>query len=96
MEMKSAFIETAEDIQWLMETHLRGVVLPSAYHGFKFAVLQGNEDSPFALNLYKSDSPNFDDDYLRVTFDHEAPIYCEYIEFDGKTDQPKRMACHRA
>ncbi len=78
-------IETAEDIRWLMETHLRGVVIPSSYRDFQFAVLIGNEDAPSALHLYKSSEPRFDDNYICVTFDHEPPIYCTYNEIDGVT-----------
>lgn len=80
-------LNTVEDLQWLRETHLRGVPLPAKYENFGCAVLQGNEDSPYAVNLYVATDPNHDDDYLRVEFKHEPPVYCEYIEFSG--DKPK-------
>lgn len=90
--MKNAFLETADDVQWLRETHLKGVILPSAFAGFKFAILQGNEDAPHAVNLYADAKPRHDADYLRVTFAHDAPVYCEYQLYDGATDLPKK-AC---
>lgn len=93
--MRSAFLESPEDIQWLKDTHLRGVPLPSAYHNFSFAILQGNEDAPHAVNLYADAEPRFDADFLRVTFDHNAPTYCEYCEYDGKTDKPKCASAQR-
>lgn len=87
--MASAFIDTGEDLDWLRATHLRGVQLPTRYANFRFAVLQGNEDAPHAVNLYTAHAPDFNDDYLRVTFNHAPPIYCEYREYDGATDKPK-------
>ena len=87
--MRLAFLETVDDIQWLKDTHLKGVPLPSAYQNFRFAILQGNEDCPYAVNLYVESSPRLDSDYLHVTFDHEKPTYCEYREYDGKTNTPK-------
>ena len=86
--MRNAFIESDDDIQWLRETHLRGVPLPSKYANFKFAVLQGNEDAPHAVNLYITDNPKHDDDYFRVKFDVDSPLYCEGAEYNGKTDMP--------
>jgi len=83
------FTNTIDDIKWLKDTALRGVPLPTQWAGFRSFVLQGNEDSPYALNLYKIENPNYRDDYLRVTFDNKAPIYCEYQVFSGVTDKPK-------
>lgn len=88
--MKNAFLETPEDVQWLRETHLKGVVSPSDFAAFKSAIMQGNEDAPHAVNLYADAEPRFDSDYLRVTFGHEAPVYCEYQLYDGTTDKPKK------
>lgn len=89
--MSHNIIDTSDDIQWLKETHLKGVILPTKWVDFKFAILQGNEDSPYALNLYVSQNPDIDDDYLRVVFTNEPPVYCEYCEYSGKTDKPKRF-----
>ena len=85
--MKPAFLEN-DDLTWLLETHLLGVTLPSKWVGFKSAIMQGNEYSPYAINLYLNEKPEFNDNYLRVTFDHAPPIYCEYQEYNGFTDKP--------
>lgn len=90
-----SLLETPEDLVWLRETHLRGVPLPGKYQHFAFAVLQGNEDAPYAVNLYVSANPEVWDDYLRVRFVQEPPVYCEYIEMSGVTDAPKRQKVSR-
>ena len=41
-------IETPEDRQWLLETHLRGHVVPP----FNVAVIDGNEDCPYRISCY--------------------------------------------
>ena len=87
LTMRSAFIETADDIEWLKTACLEGVVLPTKYLHFKFAILQGNEDSPHAVNLYIAESPNFDD-YYRIVFINDGLIYAECLEYNGKTDKP--------
>lgn len=86
--MRSAFIETADDIEWLKTTCLKGAVLPTKYLHFKFAIIQGNEDSPDAVSLYLSDSPNYDDDYYRIVFINDGLIYAECLEYNGKTNKP--------
>jgi hypothetical protein len=86
--MKTAFIETPDDIKWLRQTCLRGVQLPTKYHGFKFAVIEGNEDGPDVVDLYVSDCPNFDDDYYRIAFIYDGLIYAECLEYNGKTNKP--------
>lgn len=87
--MRNSILNTAEDLQWLRDVHLKGVPLMSEFSDFRFAILQGNEDAPYAVNLYLSDNPEFTDDYLRVTFDRASPIYCEMEPFCGKTDKPR-------
>lgn len=84
--MRSGFLNSAEDCQWLREVHLRGVPLPAKYAGFQSFVLQGNEDAPHAVNLYVSADPLYTDNYYRFQFDCTAPIYCEACECDGKTN----------
>lgn len=93
--MRNAFLNSLDDCNWLRETHLRGVQLPEKYTGFTFALLQGSEDSPEAVNLYVGPNPTYKDDYLRVRFVHESPVYCEYIEYSGVTDQPKWQKVER-
>jgi len=86
--MRSTVIEDADDIQWLKDTCLKGVELPTSYKDFKFAILQGNEDCPYAVNLYVSESPNYDDDYYRIVFINDGLIYAECLEYNGKTEKP--------
>jgi hypothetical protein len=86
--MRVAFIETADDIQWMKDTCLKGVTLPTNYKDFKFAILEGNEDCPDAVSLYLSDSPNYDDDYYRIVFINDGLIYAERLEYNGKTNKP--------
>ena len=86
--MRGAYLEKPEDVKWLNDTHLKGVLLPTGWKNFKSAVVQGNEDAPYAVNLYIEAVPAYTDNYLRVTFEHEPPIYCEYCEYDGNTDKP--------
>lgn len=88
--MKTAFIETADDIQWLKDVHLNGVSLPEKWADFKYAILQGNEDAPYAVNLFLSAEPHLGDDYFRVKFQDIAPLsYCESCEYDGATNKPR-------
>jgi len=86
--MRPAFIETVNDIQWMKDTCLKGVVLPTKYKDFKFAILQGNEDSPDAVDLYIAESPNFNDDYYRIVFVNDGLIYAECLEYNGETNKP--------
>ncbi len=87
--MRDSFLVLPEDIQWLKDTHLKGVPLPTKWQSFTFAVVQGNEDSPFAVNLYLGGNPLWNDDYYRIRFINSLPIYCECAEFDGNTDKEK-------
>ena len=87
--MHTGFINTSENIQWLKDTALRGVILPAEWADFQSAGIQGNEDSPHAVNLYKARVPLFTDDYFRVRFDNDGLFYCECAEYDGVTNKPK-------
>ena len=82
--MKNAFLDTADDIKWLNETHLRGVPLPTKWKEFQCAIMQGNEDSPFAVNLYLSATPKVSDSYYRVRFINDGLIYAEGQEYSEK------------
>ena len=86
--MHTGFMNEESDVQWLKETHLKGVPLPFAYECFRSFVLQGNEDAPYALNLYASIDPNYDDNYFRVRLVNESGAAAEACEYDGKTDKP--------
>lgn len=86
--MKAGFMNDPADVQWLKETHLKGVLLPFNYAGFQSFVLQGNEDAPHAVNLYRSIDPDYDDDYCRVRFVNDSGAYAESCDYNGKTDKP--------
>lgn len=86
--MQTGFINETADVEWLKETHLKGVLLPSVYQDFRSAVIQGNEDAPHAVNLYRSIDPDHDDDYYRVRFVNDSGAYAECADCCGKTDKP--------
>lgn len=46
-------LDTADDIRWLKDTHLKGIKVPT----FKSAVLHGNEDAPERIDLYNKRDP---------------------------------------
>ena len=48
------FLESAEDLEWLRDTHLKGCVVPE----FAVAVLEGNEDWPERITLYEVNHVN--------------------------------------
>lgn len=86
--MRSGFINEEDDIQWLKDTALKGLPLPADWAGFRSAVIQGNEDAPYAVNLYKSIDPNHYDDYLRVRFVNDSGAHAEACVYNGRTDKP--------
>lgn len=86
--MYVGFMNAPEDAQWLRETHLKGVPLPSAYAGFQSFTLQGNEDSPHAVNLYVTASPTISDNFYRVRFDNESGVYAVACEYSGESGKP--------
>jgi hypothetical protein len=72
--MHNQWLDSAEDIQWLKDTCLKGVELPADYQGFQAAVLEGNEDCPYAVNLYMSKAATISDDFCRVRFADHATV----------------------
>lgn len=86
--MRFEFMNEPEDVQWLKDTALKGIILPSKYANFKSYVLQGRENAPYAVNMYLSIDPYHSDDYFRICFELEPPIYCQGLEYEGKTDKP--------
>lgn len=86
--MRVSFMNEPEDVQWLKDTALAGVPLPRKWAGFQSFVLQGNEDAPHVVNLYETDEPMHDDDFYRVRFVNESPVYAESCEYSGKTNLP--------
>lgn len=87
--MRTGFLYKEDDCKWLKETHLVGIDL-QGWYDFRSFVLQGNEDSPFAVNLYAAVTPHFEDDYLRIVFN--CPVSGQYTVFryDGRTDMPRK------
>lgn len=81
-------INTPEDIQWLKETALKGVPLPQTFQDFKFAYVVGNQDAPQYVDLFQKHDPMLTDDYYRIRFDCDAPVYCEAVMMAGLIDQP--------
>lgn len=68
------FLNSPSDVQWLLDTHLKGVPgLPA----FKSFTLQGSESSPTIVQLYESEDPLYKDKFTQVDFTHDSPIYCE-------------------
>lgn len=86
--MRVGFMSEAADVEWLKDTHLKGVPLPAQWAGFQSFVLQGNEDAPHAVNLYNHPAPNISDDYYRVRFINDNGAYAECAAYCGKTDKP--------
>lgn len=92
-QFRPSFLVSQHDLRWLRDTHLKSVILPTEYRNFQFAVLQGELNEPYAVNLYKEASPEWQSDYVRVYFIREdnQPVQSVCHEFDGKTDKPKNM-----
>lgn len=86
--MKTGFLNTPDDVQWLKDTALSGVPLPAHWTGFQSFVLQGNEDAPYAVNLYLSADPMYRDNFYRVRFVNESGAYAEACEYNGETNAP--------
>lgn len=84
---KISFHSGEDDVKWLKETHLKGAVLPLAYKDFRAFTLEGNEDTPHAVNLYTEEEPLTTHDYMRYRFGG-APIYAEGLLYSGKTRKP--------
>lgn len=84
--MRNAFLNTPDDIQWLKDTCLKGVILPTAWSGFQSAIMQGREDSPYAVNLYLAQDPLYSANYYRVRFVNDSGAYAECCEYSGGND----------
>lgn len=88
LNMKVGFLNDGDSIEWLKETHLKGVPLPANYASFKSFVIQGNEDTPHAVNLYRDENPHYLASYYRVRFVNESGAYAEACEYYGYNDTP--------
>lgn len=76
--MRQQFMNEPSDVEWILQTTLKGV---PGIPAFKSFVIVGNEDSPEELHLYESANPLYTDRYFRIVFD-SRPIYiiCEWIK----------------
>lgn len=81
-------LDSPEDMQWLKDTCLKGVQLPTEWLDFKAAIVAGNDDSPESLKLFMSPVPIMVSDYLFVKFINDGLTYCEYQHYSGITDTP--------
>lgn len=70
---KETFINKAEDLQWLKDTHLKGIELPD----FKSFLLYGNEDCPDKLELHK----------LKMPAVYATPVASFFLQEDGSYKQ---------
>lgn len=69
--MKQQFLNAPDDVQWLKETHLKGVQGVPEFASF---VIVGNEDSPDELRLYASNDPHYRDTFTRVSFSGDCDV----------------------
>lgn len=84
--MMTQFCNLPEDVQWLKETHLKGVILPTDWKDFKSFFID-DETSPQEIQLYMHEDPSVTDPYIGVGFKEEAPIYCTYQIYEGNNDK---------
>ena len=57
--MKQTMLNTAEDLQWLKDTHF-----PNLPETAKCVILMGNEDSPEQFHVYTDENPLMNDEYM--------------------------------
>lgn len=86
--MRVGFMNESSDVQWLKETALRGIPLPAEWGEFASFVLQGNEDAPYAVNLYRNADPLYSDNFYRVRFVNDSGAAVEACEYSGADNQP--------
>ena len=82
--MRNHWLDSAEDVQWLRDTHLRNIELPAEFQNFKSAIIQGNEDCPHAVNLYNSVAATLSDDFCRIDFTQDRPTVAIYSGVTNK------------
>lgn len=86
--MRVGFLNDPDDVQWLKDTALKGVPIPAAWAGFASFAIQGNDDAPYAVNLYQSADPLHTDNFYRVRFDGDGVTYAKACEYNGITNRP--------
>lgn len=86
--MKNHWLDSAEDMQWLRDTHLKclDVDLLAEFKDFKSAIVQGNMDFPHSINLYKSAAATLSDDFCRIDFTRDSVLP---IIYSGITGEPR-------
>jgi hypothetical protein len=68
-----ALLDTADDCTWLRETHLRDVLHVPNFASF---IIEGNEDCPLRLELFKETEPTITDVPVAVyTYDANNCTY---------------------
>lgn len=64
------FLETAEDLEWLRDVHLKGCIMPP----FEIATFEGNADWPIRITLYEFNHVN--SLTMELTPDSEGVFHC--------------------
>lgn len=83
---RQTLLNEPEDIQWLLDTHLKGVPLPTPWKDFKSFIIYGNEDAPGLLELYMNTDPDVEDSFYSINLMQDDPsIYCTGAVFSGRT-----------
>lgn len=93
---RNHWFESPDDIQWLKDVYLNGIQLPDEYQNFQTAIIQGSEDSLYAINVYNSASPALSDPYCRVVFatDENEVLQHNIAIIDRKTDEAIKQLFH--
>lgn len=56
--MRETFLNTKEDVDWILSTHLKGKKIGFRPRSF---IVYGNEDSPIRVTLFKKKNPGFNE-----------------------------------
>lgn len=81
-----AVLNSPADIDWLNQTHLRGVPLPQPWNGYRSVVMQGPSDKPQTLNLYCEEQPSVRAEFLRVRLDMDGNAGVQLARFLPQED----------
>lgn len=81
MSRTNKFLNSQDDINWLMETHLKDEEeIEQLKLSTKSFILVGNEDSPTLIECYNRKDPNFGEEPFFVWKDNEITIPSERVE----------------
>ena len=78
--MNQTYIESAEDKQWLQDTHL--VKLGVHLRPYDVAILFGNEDSPDKIALYARN--DYRSPYQLIDYTEPAPVFATITDITYK------------